>query len=187
MNRLDLDVLPFVRELLRAGDESARIGSIAIEMNRLRSGHGDGSVGDLGPRGRMLRSSAVPTRDELIAELRRLIEAHPNEPQHLLKLGDLLQRERRVAEAVECYERAGEIYLQQGFDLKVVAIWSTIVKLDPSRTALRIHLARGYLQLQLRDDAIAELQRAIKDYAKKDDLIGVRLARAELDRIVSPN
>jgi len=129
----------------------------------------------------------VSTRDEQIAELRRLVEAYPNDPQFLLKLGDLLQHERRIAEAVECYERAGEIYLRQGFDLKLVAIWSTIVKLDPTRTALRLHLARGYLQLSLREDAIAELQRAIRDYAKKEDELGVRLARAELDRIVSPN
>lgn len=129
----------------------------------------------------------MSSRDEQIAELRRLIAANPNEPKYLLELGDLFQHDRRLDEAIECYERAGDLYLQRGFDLKVVAIWSTIVKLDPTRTALRIHLARGYLQLQLRDDAIAELQRAIKDYAKKDDQVGVRLARAELDRIVSPN
>ena len=77
--------------------------------------------------------------------------------------------------------------MRRGFDLKVVAIWSTILKLDPTRTALRLHLARGYVQLQLREDAISELRRAIKDYTRKDDELGVRLARAELDRIVSPN
>lgn len=135
----------------------------------------------------MLRSIPVPTRDEQIDELRRLIEAHPNDPKHLLELGDLFQGARRLDEAIDCYERAAEIYLRDRFDLKVVAIWSTIVKLDPTRTALRIHLARGYVQLQLRDDAIAELHRAIREYAKKNDAVGVRLARAELDRIVSPN
>jgi len=135
----------------------------------------------------VLRSAAVSTRDEQIAELRGLIEAHPDEPQHLLQLGDLFQRDRRLDEAIDCYERAAEIYLRQGFDLKIVAIWSTIVKLDPTRTALRMHLARGYLQLNMREDAIAELQRAIRDYAKKDDQLGVRLARAELDKLVSPN
>jgi tetratricopeptide (TPR) repeat protein len=135
----------------------------------------------------MLGSAAVSNPDEQIAELRRRIAAAPDDPKHLLELGDLLQRERHIAEAVECYERAGEIYLRQGFDLKLVAIWSTIVKLDPTRTALRLHLARGYVQLNLREDAIAELQRAIRDYSKKDDKLGVRLARAELDRLVSPN
>lgn len=129
----------------------------------------------------------MSSREERIAKLRRLIAAHPDDPQYLLKLGDLFQRERRLADAIDCYVSAGEIYVRRGFDLKVVAIWSTILKLDPRRTALRLHLARGYAQLQLREDAIAELQRAIKDYAKKDDELGIRLARAELDRLVTPN
>jgi tetratricopeptide (TPR) repeat protein len=135
----------------------------------------------------VLRSYPVKARDEQIAELRRLVAAHPEDPKHLLELGDLLQGQRLLGEAIACYERAADIYIQSGFDLKVVAIWSTIVKLDPTRTALRMHLVRGYLQLDLRDDAIAELRLAIRDYAKKKDQIGLRLAQAELDRLRLPN
>ena len=126
-------------------------------------------------------------REAEIAELRRRVEASPRDTQCLLRLGDLLQHERRIPEAMECYERAAEIYLAEGLDLRVVAIWSTIVKLDPTRTALRLHLARGYVKLDLMDEAIGELKLAIADYRKKQDSLGERLAQSELDRILRPN
>jgi len=117
----------------------------------------------------------------------RLVEEHPDDPRYLLKLGDLLQVERRLADAIGAYERAATLYLREGFDLRVVAIWSTILKLDPTRTALRLHLARGFAQLDMRDDAVAELRRAITEYQKKRDPLGVRLARAELARLLAPS
>lgn len=126
-------------------------------------------------------------RESEIAELRRILEASPRDTRSLLELGDLLQHERRLSEAMECYERAADIYLAEGLDLRVVAIWSTIVKLDPTRTALRLHLARGYVKLDLRDEAVEELERAIADYRKREDPIGERLARTELDKIVRPS
>jgi predicted Zn-dependent protease len=129
----------------------------------------------------------VSKRDAEIKELLRLAALSPDESRHLLKLGDLLTKENRLREAADYYDRAATIYVEKGFPLKAVAVWSTVVKLDPSRTAVRIHLARGYVQLDLRDDAIAELQRAIADYRKKDDEVGERVARAELDRIVRPS
>jgi hypothetical protein len=88
---------------------------------------------------------------------------------------------------MECYERAAEIYLADGLDLRVVAIWSTIVKLDPTRTALRLHLARGYVKLDLRDEAIGELKQAITDYRRKRDPVGERLARRELEGLLRPS
>lgn len=122
-----------------------------------------------------------------IERWQRLVEENPDDPRYLLKLGDLLQAERRLPECIALYERVADIYLKQGFDLRVVAIWSTILKLDPTRTALRIHLARGYVQLDMRDDAVTELRRAIAEYEKKKDPLGARLARAELAKLRSPD
>lgn len=125
-------------------------------------------------------------RDAEIEELLRLAAASPD-PRYLMKLGDLLTKENRLREAADCYDRVATLYVERGLPLKAVAVWSTVVKLDPTRTAVRLHLARGYVQLDLRDDAIAELKRAIADYRKKDDEVGERLARAELDRILRPS
>lgn len=126
-------------------------------------------------------------RADDIERWQKLVAEHPDDPRYLLKLGDLLQGARRLGEAIEVYERVASIYLRQGFDLRIVAIWSTILKLDPTRTALRLHLARGYVQLDLRDEAIVELRRAIADYEKKRDPLGARLARAELQKLRSPD
>lgn len=126
-------------------------------------------------------------RADDIERWQQLVAEHPDDPRYLLKLGDLLQGARRLGEAIDTYERVASIYLRQGFDLRIVAIWSTILKLDPTRTALRLHLARGYLQLDLRDEAIAELRRAIADYEKKRDPLGARLARAQLQKVLAPD
>lgn len=126
-------------------------------------------------------------RADDIERWERLVAEHPDDPRYLLKLGDLLQAAGQLPEAIALYERVAGIYLRQAFDLRVVAIWSTILKLDPRRTALRLHLARGYVQLDMRDEAAVELRRAVAEYEKRKDPVGARLARAELAKLLSPN
>lgn len=126
-------------------------------------------------------------RADDIERWERLVAEHPDDPRYLLKLGDLLQEAGRLAEAIDRYERVASLYLRQGFDLRVVAIWSTILKLDPSRTALRLHLARGYVQLDMRDEAVIELRKAVAEYERRKDPMGARLARAELAKLAAPN
>ncbi len=126
-------------------------------------------------------------RADDIRRWERLCAEHPDDPRYLLKLGDLLQAAGRLQEAIQRYEHVASLYLRHGFDLRVVAIWSTIVKLDPSRTALRLHLARGYLQLDLRGEAVRELRAAVAEYERRRDPMGARLARAELARLSAPD
>lgn len=124
---------------------------------------------------------------EEIDRLRKLLAARPDDPMVALELGDLLQRERNIPEAIAVYERAAEIYRRQGFEQKVVAVYTTILKLDPNRLDAHFHLARAYKLLGVKEDAEFHLRRAAAAYAKKGDEFGLRMAKSELERMRVPN
>jgi lipopolysaccharide biosynthesis regulator YciM len=81
--------------------------------------------------------------DRAIAELRRLVDADPNDNRARLRLGDLQVRAGEPAAAVMTYRAAAEQYAGGGFLLKAIAIERQIREII---TTQGLALADVYLQ-----------------------------------------
>jgi CRP-like cAMP-binding protein len=74
--------------------------------------------------------------DDLVSALEVLAllqEADPRTPRWSHKRGDLLRKQNDVKEAIRCYATAVDLYADQGFIARAVAMARTILDLDPSR------------------------------------------------------
>jgi len=66
--------------------------------------------------------------------LRQLGDLEPGEPRWPHQLGDILRRTGDTAGAVIAFEKATELYAEEGFVARAVAMAKTLLLLDPTRT-----------------------------------------------------
>lgn len=71
---------------------------------------------------------------EALAHYQALQRMEPSEPRWPHRLGDLLKRLHRPEEAVQAYERAVDLYAQQGFVARAAAMAKVVMSIDPDRT-----------------------------------------------------
>lgn len=71
--------------------------------------------------------------DEAIEALLGLIEGDPKTPRWPHKLGELYQKAGKRPQAVEQYTAAANLYADQGFIARAIAMAKTILELDPAR------------------------------------------------------
>src|SRR5208337_1306567 len=84
--------------------------------------------------------------DAAIKEYRRAADQAPNDTNTLNRLGDLLQRVGKVADAIEVYQKIAEHFAEDGFFLKSIAIYKKVNRLDPQRTGTYERLADLYFK-----------------------------------------
>ncbi|MBX3202266.1 MAG: tetratricopeptide repeat protein [Labilithrix sp.] len=117
--------------------------------------------------------------DKAVAELRKLVEADPNDARTLLKIGDLQAKQGIYADAINTYESVGKLYSHQGFALKAIAVYKQIreiiakhvPQLEERYGHIAPKLAELYQQLGLTSDALAAL-----------DEVATRLQRQQKDQ-----
>jgi tetratricopeptide (TPR) repeat protein len=117
--------------------------------------------------------------DKAVAELRKLVEADPNDARTLLKIGDLQAKQALYADAINTYESVGKLYATQGFALKAIAVYKQIREiiakhvphLEERYGHIAPKLAELYQQLGLTSDALAAL-----------DEVATRLQRQQKDQ-----
>jgi CRP-like cAMP-binding protein len=71
--------------------------------------------------------------DEAIKLLGQLIEADPKAPRWPHKRGELFRKRNRNQDAIQCYALAADLYLDQGFLARAVAMAKTVIDIDPKR------------------------------------------------------
>ncbi len=84
--------------------------------------------------------------DAAIREYKRALEQLPNDTNTLNRLGDLLVRVNRIAEAIDVYQRIADHFGSDGFFLKAIAIYKKVNRLDPQRTEVYEKLADLYFK-----------------------------------------
>ncbi|MDF2692504.1 MAG: hypothetical protein K0S65_887, partial [Labilithrix sp.] len=117
--------------------------------------------------------------DKAVAELRKLVDADPNDARTLLKIGDLQAKQGIYADAINTYESVGKLYSHQGFALKAIAVYKQIreiiakhvPQLEERYGHIAPKLAELYQQLGLTSDALAAL-----------DEVATRLQRQQKDQ-----
>src|SRR6202453_4679504 len=83
---------------------------------------------------------------QAIGEYQLILRADPKDQATLMTVGDLFARQGDMTQAIEYFERLAQVYLNDGFNSKAIAISKKIAKLAPNELAPLERLADLYVQ-----------------------------------------
>jgi pilus assembly protein FimV len=83
---------------------------------------------------------------QAIGEYQLILRADPKDQATLMTVGDLFARQGDMKQAIEYFERLAQVYLNDGFNSKAIAIYKKIAKLAPNELAPLERLADLYVQ-----------------------------------------
>ncbi len=92
---------------------------------------------------KFLNQGKVP---QAIAEYQQILRQDPKDQATLMTVGDLFARQGDMPQAIEYFERLAQVYLNDGFNSKAIAIYKKIAKLAPAELAPLERLADLYVQ-----------------------------------------
>src|SRR5512137_720778 len=107
--------------------------------------------------------------DKAIKAYERILAEDKKDVRTLLKIGEIQQKKGDSGAAAEAFNRVAEIYGEQGFFLKAVAVYKQIAKLTPDDVRVNEKLAGLYQQLGLLNDATNQLQAVAAAHEKAGD------------------
>ena len=107
--------------------------------------------------------------DKALKAYERILAEDRKEVRILLKVGEIQHRKGDTAASAGTFNQVAEIYGDQGFFLKAVAVYKQIVKLTPDDIRVNEKLAGLYQQLGLLNDATNQLQAVAAAHEKAGD------------------
>jgi tetratricopeptide (TPR) repeat protein len=122
--------------------------------------------------------------DKAIKAYEKIVAEDPKDVRIVLKIGELYQKLRDDKAAADSFKRVADIYTDQGFFLKAVAVYKQASKLDPDDLRVNEKLAQLNQQLGLMSDAMSQLQLVAAAYERAGDqqrLLEVLKRMVELD------
>ena len=119
-----------------------------------------------------------------IEEYRKIIQAEPSDITTLNTLGDLCVKVGDTAEAIRSFVRIAEHYRTGGFNLKAIAMFKKVSKLDPANIEIGLKLASLYAQQKLMVDARHQYLTVAEHYlqaGRNKEALGIYQKIADLD------
>ena len=114
---------------------------------------------------------------------RRVLKANPGDSSTLNRVGDLLARVDKYSEAIQLYRETAELFVEQGFYVKAIAVYKKIHRLDPGQLDVYRKLAELYTLQGLHNDARTHYEVLVDYHDRQGDLsaaIGVCRKLSEL-------
>ncbi|MFQ5881295.1 MAG: tetratricopeptide repeat protein [Candidatus Methylomirabilales bacterium] len=108
--------------------------------------------------------------DRAIAEYQAILKADPSDFNVLNTLGDLYARTGNQAEAIAHFMRLGEAYRVDGLNIRAIAVYKKVIKLDPFYTEAYFACADLYAEQGLTGEAKLQLQGIAEPYLKRGDV-----------------
>src|SRR3990172_3485214 len=96
--------------------------------------------------------------DQAVAEYQAILRTDPNNCNVLNALGDLSVRIGNKAEAIGFFKRLGEVYRLVGLQVRAIAVYKKVLKLDPSHTEASLACAEMYAEQGLTAEAKLQFQ-----------------------------
>ncbi len=122
--------------------------------------------------------------DKAIKTFKQLVEVDPRDQRLILRLADILARAGRKKEAIEHYEKVAAGYIRQDFTPKAIAVYKTILRLDPELLSAYEKLAQLYKNQGLEAEALSQFENLFQIYERKnneDKQIEVLKLMADMD------
>lgn len=107
--------------------------------------------------------------DKAIKTFQQLVGVDPKDQRLILRLADILARAGRKKEAIENYEKVAAGYMRQDFPPKAIAVYKTILRLDPELLSAYEKLAELYKNQGLEAEALSQFENLFQVYEKKND------------------
>ncbi|CAM2066948.1 Tetratricopeptide repeat protein [Sulfidibacter corallicola] len=119
------------------------------------------------------KAKALATADKHIAkqnynkalnELLKVAKVSPGDTNLLNKIGDLYSKTNNSSNAISYFFKVADSYKKSGFNLKAIAVYKKILRIDPGHLDARDHLVELYLQQGHQSEAKGELRRMAEHY-----------------------
>ena len=98
--------------------------------------------------------------DKALAEYAKVVQEDAKDTRTWLKMAELHAKRGAHAEASEIYLRTGDMYVEQGFAQKAVAVYKNVLKLSPGTVAAHLKVGALFNQLGLVSDAVQQYEAA---------------------------
>lgn len=109
--------------------------------------------------------------NQAIAEWQRLIAETPNDGNIYNTIGDLHLKANQKNEATTAYLKAADAFKIAGFELKSIAVYKKIIKVDPSQMEVYEKLADVHAERGLTANAVEDYLKVAKHYVKQGDFL----------------
>ena len=120
------------------------------------------------------KSVAQGKISQAIKQYQVILDNDPSDVSLLNTVGDLYIRDRNITEGLRQFRRLAEAYVREGFNVKAIAIYRKISKVDPNSIETLLKLADLY-QLQGLSREAREQYLQVADFFKK---------RNQVDRVI---
>jgi len=107
--------------------------------------------------------------DKAIREYQKVLDLDPRDVRVLQKMGELYQKKGDNPQAASFFTRVAEVYAQDGFFLKAVALYKQVLKLNPDLVEINVKLAELHQHLGLMTEAMAFFQVVVAHHERKGD------------------
>jgi tetratricopeptide (TPR) repeat protein len=96
--------------------------------------------------------------EKALAEFARVVQEDPKDTRTWLKMAEIYARRGANDQARDIYLRTGELYVEQGFLQKAIAVYKNVIKLGPGLAVGHLRLGDVYQRLGLVSDALQHLE-----------------------------
>ena len=107
--------------------------------------------------------------DKAIREYQKVLDLDPRDVRTLQKMGELYQKKGDNPQAASFFTRVAEVYAQDGFFLKAVALYKQVLKLNPDLVEVNVKLAELHQHLGLMTEAMAFFQVVVAHHERRGD------------------
>lgn len=122
--------------------------------------------------------------DRSLKEYEKILKADPEDMRVKLQVAELFIKLRKIQEAIQVYRDVAEHYTQDGFYLKAVTVYKSILRLNPSLIDANKALAELYEKMGVAKDAVHQyeiLGNAAVQKGNYDEALLIREKMVKLD------
>jgi tetratricopeptide (TPR) repeat protein len=105
---------------------------------------------------------------QAIRQYLEILENDPSDVSLLNTVGDLYVRERNISEGLRHFHRLAEVYVREGFNVKAIAMYRKISKVDPNSVETLLKLGELYQLQGLSREAREQYLQAVEVFKKRN-------------------
>jgi len=105
--------------------------------------------------------------NKALTELLKVVKVTPNDVNLLNKIGDLYSKTGNTKSAIDYFTKVAESYQKGGFNLKAIALYKKIIRIDDSALDARQRLVDLYIQQGHHSEAKGELRRMAEHFFRE--------------------